>query len=203
MKRTTRNAAKTKQEIIEKSAPIFNVHGYSGTKMQMLIAATGYQMGGIYRHFDTKMDLAKAAFRYNYENLILCNLQVDPQLNPQEKLLAIIANYKKMVLKPRIIGGCPILNTATEVDDTDEAFSQLAKGFVEEILSILAGILEEGKVSGFFQITVDPKKDALFLFASFEGAILIGKITKTVQPLFDVFERILSFLEDNVFASPS
>ena len=63
MKRTIRNATKTKQEIIEKSAPVFNIHGYSGTKMQMLVDATGYQMGGIYRHFETKMDLAKAVFK--------------------------------------------------------------------------------------------------------------------------------------------
>ena len=55
MKRTTRNAAKTKKEIIEKSAPIFNVHGYAGTKIQMLVDATGYQAGGIYRHFKDKM----------------------------------------------------------------------------------------------------------------------------------------------------
>ena len=63
MKRMTRNAVKTKQEIIEKSAPVFNVNGFAGTSMQMLVKATGYQMGGIYRHFDTKMDLANISRR--------------------------------------------------------------------------------------------------------------------------------------------
>ena len=76
MKRTTRNAVKTRQEIIEKSAPIFNVHGYAGTKIQMLVDATGYQAGGIYRHFTNKENLAKAAFQYNYELLIKSNFKL-------------------------------------------------------------------------------------------------------------------------------
>lgn len=199
MKRTTRNAAKTRQEIIERAAPVFNVHGYAGTKMQMLVDATGYQMGGIYRHFDTKMDLAKAAFQHNYDVLIKANLVLDDDLNPQEKLLRIIENYKKMIIKPAVVGGCPILNTATEVDDTNKEFSLLAKSFAEEVLATLEEIMTKGKEQGLFQSSIEPRKEALFLFASFEGAILIGKLTKSIKALFEVFERILSYLENSVF----
>lgn len=202
MKRATRNAAKTRQEIIEKSAPIFNVHGYAGTKMQMLVDATGYQMGGIYRHFETKMDLAKAAFQHNYENLVKPNLDLNPQLNPKEKLLTIIENYKKMVIKPRIAGGCPILNTATEVDDTDEDFRKLTKLYVEEILAILEAILEEGKAMNIFQSSVNSKKEAQYIFATFEGAIMLGTITKDMEPVFDIFERTRAYLEDKIFKTP-
>lgn len=199
MKRSTRNAVKTKQEIIEKSAPVFNVHGYAGTKMQMLVDATGYQMGGIYRHFDTKMDLAKAAFQYSYEVQIKSNLELDDSLNPKEKLLTIIENYKKMVLKPRVPGGCPILNTAIEVDDTDEEFRQLAKLFVEEVMDIFEEILEEGKKQGLFQPFINSKKEAQYVFATVEGAIMLSNITKKIEPLFNIFEMTRSYLEKNVF----
>lgn len=199
MKRATRNAAKTKQEIIEKSAPVFNIYGYAGTKMQMLVEATGYQMGGIYRHFDTKMGLAKAVFQYNYETQIKPNLLLDEQLNPKEKLLQIIENYKKMVVKPNVKGGCPILNTATEVDDTSQEFREMTKIFVEEVLAKLTTILEEGKTKGFFQASIEPKKEALYLLASFEGAILMGQIMKDIRPVFDIFERVTTFLEDKIF----
>lgn len=201
MKRTTRNAVKTKQEIIEKSAPVFNVNGFAGTSMQMLVQATGYQMGGIYRHFDTKMDLAKAVFKYNYQTLVQPNIDVDLALSPQEKLLAIFENYKKMVIHPIIKGGCPILNTSTEVDDTNREFSQLVKSFVHEILQTIELILEEGINDGSFQSTVDPKKDARFLYSSFQGAILIGNLTKDLNTFMDVFDRIAFFLENNIFRS--
>lgn len=199
MKRITRNPAKTKQEIIEKSASVFNIHGYAGTKMQMLVDATGYQMGGIYRHFATKMDLAKAVFQYNYSVLIKSNLEVDDQLNPKEKLLTIIENYKNMIIKPRIAGGCPILNTAVEVDDTNESLRELAKLFVEEVLVVIENILKEGKTMGVFQSSIEPQKEAHYLFASVEGAILLSTLTKSLNPLFDTFERIHSYLEDKIF----
>lgn len=199
MKRSTRNAAKTKQEIIEKSAPVFNVHGYAGTKMQMLVDATGYQMGGIYRHFETKMDLAKAAFQYNYETLVQPNLEIDPALRPKEQLIAIFENYKKMIFKPKIAGGCPLLNTGAEVDDTNEEFRQLTRSYIEQVIAVMEDILEKGVASGCFKPAVKPKQEAQYLFASVQGAILLVTTLKNREPVFNIFERIHSYLEERVF----
>ena len=104
-----------------------------------------------------------------------------------------------MVIHPSVIGGCPILNTSTEVDDTNKAFSELAKSFVNEILETVEHILEEGKSTGNFKFTVEPKRDALFLYASFQGAILIGNLSKDLKPFLDIFNRVLIFLEESVF----
>ncbi|MEO1652061.1 MAG: TetR/AcrR family transcriptional regulator [Bacteroidota bacterium] len=199
MKRKTRNAAKTKQEIIEKSAPIFNVHGFAGTSMQMLVEATGYQMGGIYRHFGTKLDLAKEVFRYNYQVVNRKSLELDPNLTPPEKLLMIIKNYKAMVVNPRIEGGCPVLNTSVEMDDTNEELRKLAKSFMKETLDFIEGILEEGKEKGFFRSNIDIQKEALYLYASFEGAILIGKVMRTAQSFFGILDQITKYLHENIF----
>ena len=201
MKRNTRNATKTKQEIIEKSAPVFNVYGYAGTKMQMLVDATGYQMGGIYRHFETKMDLAKEVFRYNFEVLVKSNLDLNPDLSPREKLLQIIDNYQAMVVNPKVTGGCPILNTSTEVDDTDEAFSILTKSFIKEVIGEIELILTEGKKAGSFQANFDPKEEAVYLFASFEGAILLAKSLRKLSPVLIVFGKIREYLAEKVFLS--
>lgn len=199
MKRTTRNAAKTKQEIIERSAPIFNVYGYAGTKMQMLVDATGYQMGGIYRHFETKMELAEEVFRYNFKVLVKSNLDLNPNLSPKEKLLQIIDNYQTMVMKPKIVGGCPILNTSTEMDDTDETFSVLTKSFILEVIREIEQILVEGKTEGSFQNNFDPKEEATYLFASFEGAILLAKSLRKLSPVIVVFGKIRDYLEEKIF----
>lgn len=199
MKRTTRNGARTKQEIIEKSAPVFNVHGFAGTTMKMLVANTGYEMGGIYRHFKTKKELAQAVFEYNYETLIKRNLEFDPSLNAKEKLLAIIQSYREMVTRPIIPGGCPLLNTAIEVDDTQDDFRRMAKKFVEEVLEMMEHILEEGRSQGLFRADLDPKKEALYLFACVEGSIMIGKLTRTAQPFLSILDQMSEYLEDKVF----
>ena len=93
MKRTIRNAAKSKQEIIEKSAPVFNINGYSGTTMQMLVDVTGYQMGGIYRHFKTKKDLAKAGLA-PFDDLKLVTYCMNNDQAAREALIREYITYK-------------------------------------------------------------------------------------------------------------
>ena len=199
MKRTTRNAEKTKLEIIERSASVFNIHGFAGTSMKMLVDATGFQMGGIYRHFATKQALAKAVFTYNYQTVVKPNLEFDPTLNPKQKLIKLIDGYKKMVVNPKIKGGCPILNIATEVDDTNEEFRALMASFMEETIKSIITVFEEGKLEGYFKPSIDSRKEALYLYATFEGAILLGKISRDISILMDVFDKLCSYLEHTIF----
>jgi len=57
----------TRQEIIRKAAPIFNQRGYDGAALSDLMKATGLEKGGIYRHFDSKQQLAAEAFDFAWQ----------------------------------------------------------------------------------------------------------------------------------------
>src|SRR5271163_3754272 len=59
----------TRRRIVEQSASVFNRHGYAGTSMSELMAATGLEKGGLYRHFKSKQSLAAAAFDYAWETV--------------------------------------------------------------------------------------------------------------------------------------
>lgn len=194
MKRATRNAARTRKEIIERSAPVFNVHGVSGTSMQMLVEATGFQMGGIYRHFETKKALAKEVFQYSYEVLIERNLQLDEGHDPKQKLMSIVAAYESMVKLPKVKGGCPILNTAIEVDDTDQEFREMVQVSFNKIITIIVTTLEEGKSTGVFQESIQPKEVALFMASVLEGSIMIGKLTCDPLAVLSAFRQMKQYL---------
>lgn len=194
MKRATRNASRTRQEIIEKSAPVFNVHGFAGTSMQMLVEATGFQMGGIYRHFETKKTLAKAAFQYSYDVLIQQNLQLDDVLDPRQKLMAIVSAYESMVKMPKVIGGCPILNTAIEVDDTDQEFREMVQTHFNKIIAVIVSTLESGKNTGVFQENIQPCEVALFMASVLEGSIMIGKLTRDPTAVLCAFNQMKQYL---------
>ena len=60
-----KKSARTRQFIVEKSAPIFNKKGYSGTSLHDLTEATGLTKGGIYGNFENKDEIAAAAFEFN------------------------------------------------------------------------------------------------------------------------------------------
>ena len=65
-----RKGEQTRREIIRKAASIFNQKGYEGAALSDLMQATGLEKGGIYRHFDSKQQLAGEAFDYAW-NLAL------------------------------------------------------------------------------------------------------------------------------------
>jgi len=56
-----RKGRQTRQEIIRKAAPIFNQRGYDAAALSHLMRATGLEKGGIYRHFESKQQLAAEA----------------------------------------------------------------------------------------------------------------------------------------------
>jgi TetR/AcrR family transcriptional regulator, transcriptional repressor for nem operon len=62
-----RKGEQTRREIVRKAAPIFNQKGYDGAALSALMRATGLERGGIYRHFESKQQLAGEAFDYAWK----------------------------------------------------------------------------------------------------------------------------------------
>lgn len=200
MKRKTRNPEKTKQEIIEKAAPVFNQHGIAGTRLDMLIKATGFQKGGIYCHFDSKEDLAKAVFEYNLQ-LLKENYQkeIDKATTPKGQLLAYLGGFRKFVYEPPVPGGCPLLNMVIEADDTNETNRLTAKNFINDWKDNLETILQEGMQTGAFQPTINPTQEAFFIIASIEGSIMLGQAKKSGRLMLSIADSLEQYMEARIF----
>lgn len=195
MKRETRNAAKSRQEIIEKSAAVFNVYGYSGAKMQMIIDATGYQKGGIYCHFESKEELAKESFLHNVQQLksIYFN-DISMADSPTDQIKKFKKNYQAFLKRPTLKGGCPILNTATEVDDTNSEFRSYVKNALDDLFKKLKLILIEGQKSGEFNQEFKPKEEVNFMLATMEGAVLLGQIHQNTKLVLNISDKLFDSL---------
>ncbi len=199
MKRTTRNPIKSKQEIIEKAGPVFNTNGIAGTSMQMLVDATGFQMGGIYRHFDSKRDLAQAVFQYNFIKNVKSTFANDIECSPREKLLYILDSYTSGFSEAKVDGGCPIINMASEVDDTDDEFRKVIKSAINEILDILIDVFDEGKRVGQFHSHINSRQEALYMFSAFEGSIILGRVLRSSADFISILEGLRNHLVHHVF----
>jgi TetR/AcrR family transcriptional repressor of nem operon len=89
-----RKGEQTRQEIIRKAAPIFNQQGYAGSALSDLMRATGLEKGGIYRHFDSKEQLAAEAFDYAWQETLdarIHDLDIIP--NSVDRLKQLVANF--------------------------------------------------------------------------------------------------------------
>ena len=119
MVRTTTKGERTRRRIVELAAPVFNREGYVGASMRDLTDATGLEKGGIYNHFGSKEQLALEAYDYAMSRVTtaLARSQ-DGATDAIDRLTRLIRAFAKSARTPAIDGGCPIMNTAIEADDT-------------------------------------------------------------------------------------
>src|ERR1700678_159330 len=184
----------TRRRIVEQSAAVFNRHGYSGTSMSALMAATGLEKGGLYRHFESKEDLAAAAFDYAWETVTEPRRRgLENCTTSLEKLLLLVRNFVEPL--PRAIpGGCPLLNTAIDSDDGNAVLREKARGALDEWRSVIVESVCQGMRSGELRSDVDPIAVATIVISSLEGAIMFSRLEKTREALFMIGKHLESYL---------
>ncbi len=135
----------TRRRIVEQSAAVFNRHGYSGTSMSELMDATGLEKGGLYRHFESKQELAAAAFDYAWETVNEPRRRgLENCTTSLEKLLLLVKNFVEQ--PPRTLpGGCPLLNTAIDSDDGNAVLRGKARAALDQWRAGIADIVRQGQ----------------------------------------------------------
>lgn len=170
--------AETRQRIIAQAAPVFNQRGFSGTSMQELTEATGLQKGGIYNHFPSKEALAMAALDYAVELLGSRFREAYAQAPPHaaDRLLAILGVFARYMEDTPLAGGCPIINTAVEADDTAPAFRDRARAAMTDLHRLLGSIVKAGVRAGELRPDADPYAIASLATSLMEGALIMSRL---------------------------
>jgi TetR/AcrR family transcriptional regulator, transcriptional repressor for nem operon len=173
-------AERTKQRIIEKAAIIFNQNGYAGSSISDIMKLTGLQKGGIYSHFKSKEEIAVAAFDYTL-SLILESLmaKVGAAATSIDRLIAFAESFRGFTTQPIGVGGCPILNTAVESDDTHPRLRLHVQEAVNEIRALLDSIVELGIRQHEIVATTDREQVSTIMLVTIEGAIMMSKLYGT------------------------
>ncbi|TPG42036.1 TetR/AcrR family transcriptional regulator [Flavobacterium pectinovorum] len=191
-------AERTKQFIIEQTAPLFNMKGYNGTSMSDITEATGLTKGSIYGNFENKDEVALAAFKYNVKKLQdAFGQEIDKQNTFKDKLLVYPRLYSNYLDLRVTKGGCPILNTATEADDTHPILRKNVEQIILFWKKRIIQFIEQGILAGEFKAKdINPERTALTIIALIEGGVMISKITGNLEDLSTVMLSVNKVIED-------
>lgn len=188
---------KTRQFIIEQSAPIFNTKGIAGTSMSDIMNATKMAKGGLYGHFESKEELSYAIVDYNLNKICEALLHAVMKAGTaKEKLFAYLDVFKKPVQFP-VDGGCPILNFGVEADDTNLVIKEKVKSMIETAQTKAAAIIRQGIRDGEFKETFDAKAFSILMFTVIEGGTLIGRVLNTNSQMAIVIKMLKQLIEEN------
>ena len=195
-----RKGEQTRREIIRKAAPIFNQKGYDGAALSDLMRATGLEKGGIYRHFESKQQLAGEAFEHAWKMAMDARFEGTQEIpNTVDRLKQIIRNFRdrRAGLVP---GGCPLLNTAVDSDDGNPQLRARARRALTWLLDHLQSIAEEGRKRSEVRSGVDSAKLATLIASTLEGSLMVSRLQRKEEPLDLACHHLEEYLETKVRA---
>ncbi|MEO0948018.1 MAG: TetR/AcrR family transcriptional regulator [Cyanobacteria bacterium J06641_5] len=185
----------TREKIVRQAAELFNQQGYAGASMSDVVRVTGLQKGGIYNHFKSKDELAIAAFDYAAGCFMDCvQKSVARQRTAIARLQKLVDNYRQVMRDPPLPGGCPLLNTAIESDDTHPALRDRTRAMMAKWLGSMQKIVERGIDKGEIRPEVEPEAVATAIVAGIEGGVMLSKLYADPSYL----ERALAHLDEYI-----
>jgi TetR/AcrR family transcriptional repressor of nem operon len=176
--------------IVERTAALLKTSGYLRTPLSDIMEATGMPKGGIYHHFESRDELALAAFRHSANEI---GEGLEERLAGEKgarRKLEIMVRYP---LETYWKGGCPVGNLAIEADDSHRELARVARKAMDWMLALFEGTIAEGVKAGELR-KVDARAQAIRMVSLVEGGILLANLYK--DPAY--LESIVAGLEREI-----
>jgi len=186
----------TRQFIIEKAAPIFNVKGIAATAMSDIMEATKLSKGSMYVHFENKEVLACAAVDHNMKVLGDKILAAISKAKTAKEELFIYIDFFDNPLNPPITGGCPLLNFGMEADDTNPIVKEKVNGGIKFTQQILESSINRGIANGEFKPDWNAADFATIIFAMLEGGNLISRTSGSNDKMKVIIRTLKEMIEE-------
>jgi len=187
-------AERTKQFIIEQSAPIFNSKGIAGTTIDDILAATKMAKGGIYGNFENKEAISIASVDFLFGKMSAKAYSVISKEKTAVKKLFAFIDLRENPLVPFIEGGCPILNFGVDSDNTNPTVKKKVKAMIEGSMTLFIDILKQGIANGELSDELNSEEYCLKVLVMLEGATLVSRVTDSIKPMHTVIKILKSEL---------
>lgn len=188
-------AEETRNFIIKKSAPIFNMHGYLGTTMSQLTKAINMTKGAIYGNFIDKDEIALAAFEYNFAEISKkIESVVRSKENACDKLIAFANFYLDEFHELSRKGGCPLLNAAVDSDHTHPLLKERVAEAINSWVNTVSRIVYSGIKHKQINPITKPEQFASVFVSLIEGGIMLSKATGNTIHLSRNIDQIINLV---------
>lgn len=183
----------TRTRIVMAAMELFWAKGFNSTSIADILSRTQLNAGSLYHVFPGKQDVLVAvleAYRDGlYENL------VDPAWegvdDPIERIFALLARYRWLILETDCTYGCPIGSLALELHEADPVVRDLlAVNFTGWVGAIVRCLDDAGA-----RLPAGLDKQALgeFVLTTMEGGVMQARTHRDVA----YFDRGVSALRDH------
>lgn len=188
-------AEKTKLFILETASPIYNEKGISGVSIDEVLEATKLTKGCIYGHFNGKDDLSEQVVDFSLKKMSQKLAGIVSQGKTSKEKIFLYLDFHKNPIDTYIAGGCPIFNTAVEVDDHFPAIKKKVATVLETGLLGLSTILKDGIANGEFSNELNAEVFAFKILSAVEGGIVVSRTIGNKKLMIELIKDLKKELE--------
>jgi AcrR family transcriptional regulator len=194
----------TKNRLVEAARALFLAKGYEATAIAEILEAANVRSGSLYYFFKTKEALLLAVLDRYVE--LLHPIVIDPVFarlqDPIERIFGVLDGYRQMLTVTEFRQGCPIGNLALEMSEkSEDVREKIALNFENWRKAIRQCLIDAGAE---LPDDLDRDKLATFILTVMEGAVMLARAERTLEPfdasvemLRDYLERCLSRVRDS------
>ena len=188
----------TRGRIIEAAMELFWLKGYGSTSIADILSRSQVNSGSLYHFFPGKQDVLVAvldAYRDGIGPMLL-----EPAwagvADPVERVFALLAKYRSLIVETDCGYGCPIGSLALELHEADPAVRRLLAENFEGWVAAVAACLEEA--SDRFPPAADLRALAELALTVMEGGVMqarthldVGHFDRSVAQLRAYFDMLM------------
>ncbi|WP_114955125.1 TetR/AcrR family transcriptional regulator [Sphingosinicella terrae] len=185
----------TRSRLVEAAMQLFWEKGYGSTSVADILARAGVNSGSLYHFFPGKQDLLVAvleAYREGIGPMLLEPAWAGVE-DPIEKIFALLARYRALIVETDGFYGCPIGSLALELHEPDPIVRErIAENFdgwtaaVEACLDAAADRLPAG---------ADRRALAEFVLTVMEGGVMQARTYRDVAYFDRAVGQLRLFLD--------
>lgn len=183
-----------RQRILPVAMRLFAEQGFQATGVAEIQKAADARSGSFYFAFPSKDDLLVAvleAYRDGIEPMLLAPAWEGVD-DPIERVFALLAAYRRLLVESGCLYGCPIGSIALELRDPPEAVRRLLSinfdgwvGHVEACFEAAAARLPA---------QIDRRALAVFVLTTMEGGVMLARTHRSPE----AFDAAVAMLRDYV-----
>jgi len=189
----------TRSRIVRAAMELFWEKGYQSTSMSELFARADVNTGSLYHFFPGKQDVLVAvlsAYRDGIGPMLLEPAWKDVE-DPVERVFALLARYRELIVQTECSYGCPIGSIALELHEPDPAVRELLAANFSAWSAAVRRQLDEAGAR--LPAGLDRNALAEFVLTTMEGAVMltrthrdVGYFDRAIAQLRDYMERLQS-----------
>ena len=184
-----------RERLLDVAASSFQSRGYGATRMHDIIHDADTTGGATYHHFPTKKALAIAVLRERVAQEV-----EETWLGPIRSATSVADGVRSIFerigdqLDARgSVSGCPLNNLALELSLADPDFRAAIQEVFDRWRATIAGQIRAEQFAGAFA-GVDADALAMFIVASYSGAMALAKANQSATPLRSCAQQLAQFM---------